>query len=77
MGAHFAPPPKLIRVKRINMASIKTTDTTKILWIVLSSICNMYIITQLWEPCLHTVIPIKIHFLYQCLEQHSPNMLDI
>ena len=39
-----------------NIVSTKTTNVIKILWIVHSPICNMYVMTPLWKPFLHTVM---------------------
>ena len=68
---------KIVKSFQCNIASINTTNTTKIMWIVLPPIYNMYTMTPLWKPCinLHTVmtnersfvltvawIPLPIHF---------------
>ena len=41
-----------LRCKDENIASIKTTHATKILWVVLSPIYNMHVMASLWKPSL-------------------------
>ena len=45
-----------LRFKHENIAFIKTTDSTKILWIVLSPNCNMYVRTPVSKTRLHTIM---------------------
>ena len=67
-----------LKLKHENIASIKTAHVRKIMWIILSWICNMYMpwhhygrhfYTQSWL--------IKVHLFYQWPESHCPYLLGI
>ena len=65
-------------LKHGNIASTKTTHTTKILWIVLSWICKMYMPWHYYGMYYYTQSwLIKNHLPYQWPKFHSPYLLGI
>ena len=62
MFSFIKNPSSGLKFKHESISFVKTTLATKIMWIVFSPNCNMYIMTPLQKPCLHTFTTVKSSF---------------
>ena len=51
-----------LRFKHENIVFTNTTHAKNFLWIALEPNCNMYALTPLWKPYLHTIMTAKSLF---------------